>query len=324
MKISTIKNKYMDRTLVPSSIWHVPRKRKKMRPNENCLHCETHREKKATPDRHGRNERERKKCKQSEIKRAVQNEEDGFNGFQRSGMEKRTAIAYRNHYVYTPGHNERRFHLLSPIALVCAFWIRLPEHFSNRSVGALFFYFFSSPLSTTGNCMPCASVLSKHFISARICCSPVTFVYQPNDHLCTFSIFLMRFFFPSVCCSSSSFSFSSSFPPFSCRSVVCLLWLPFSTVFVFIARAAIIQHRRWPAHVQPHLGHRILFALFVHVDWTVWPAFMCLCVCVSAFTKMIWSRWPHLNWIIAIPSPVKRLVHLSIFTQRRNQRQYSH
>lgn len=33
---------------------------------------------------------------------------------------------------------------------------------------------------------------STHFTSAQLCCSPVTFVYQPNDHLCTFSIFLIE------------------------------------------------------------------------------------------------------------------------------------
>lgn len=65
---------------------------------------------------------------------------------------------------------------------------------------------------------------STHFTAAQLCCSPVTFVYQPNDQLCTFSIFLIEIL-PSFLGGFCLFSTASS-PSFSSASsfVGCFFW----------------------------------------------------------------------------------------------------
>lgn len=120
--------------------------------------------------------------------------------------KKRAAIAYRNHYVYTlhtrSQHNDIFTHSLSARALVCVWILFREQAFFQRFVSAAFFLslalssflFLFAPLTLD------RAAVRPHFpyeilFSANICCSPVTFVYQPNDHLCTFSIFLMEFFF---------------------------------------------------------------------------------------------------------------------------------
>lgn len=125
-------------------------------------------------------------------------------------------LLHRYHYVYTPGHDDvdddddnssnsgngskttsfllvyfsPSFHLLPRTKSLYTLNI-LPKHFSKRT--QFFFFHFAVLLLTEAIRTLCVRI-SAFYISAWIFCSPVTFVYQPNDHLCTFSIFLMRFF----------------------------------------------------------------------------------------------------------------------------------
>lgn len=100
----------------------------------------------------------------------------------------------------------------------------------------IFFLFVSLSFSTLERSLPLCPFSQRILFSSNVCCSPVTFVYQPNDHLCTFSIFLMRFF------SFFFFSFGSLVSRVI-RSLLPVLDVFFLSTFRISLRAVWNEHR---------------------------------------------------------------------------------
>lgn len=145
----------------------------------------------------------------------------------------------------------------SPAQNRCIRWIYCPSIFPSAHS---FFFHFAVLLFTEAIRTLCVRI-SAFYISAWIFCSPVTFVYQPNDHLCTFSIFLMRFFtsffspfYSAVvllipCAHSIFFPFVFSLLLFYLFAYFPFFFLHFSSV---VALCNVKSHQWWPAHRQPH------------------------------------------------------------------------
>lgn len=141
-----------------------------------------------------------------------------------------------------------------------------------------YFFFFIFSFALTGGGFDTVRPYSTFYFSQSrlLACLPVTFVYQPNDHLCTFSIFLMRFFpsFWFMCVCTSFFcvvrwflgrtfiAVPAVFPTFSIP-LRCAIYTPNEDLHTF--------SRIWAFHSLPRTFHA-----HTHIfGWIHWNATLC-------------------------------------------------